>query len=47
MKFYINGWEYGRRYFMSFGWTQREFDKMLDGDVIEKNGNEFYIIIEE
>lgn len=43
MRYYINGWCEGRRYFWSFGWTEEEMERMIGGETITKNGNEFRI----
>ncbi len=47
MIYIINGWRYGRQYFMSFGFTEIEFEKLMDGEIITKGDNEFWIIKEE
>ena len=46
MKYYINGWREGARYFKSFGWSEDEIRRMMDGETIERNGNEFRIEVE-
>lgn len=46
IKYMINGWEYGRQYFMSFGFSRSQIERMMDGEVITRGTNEFYIIIE-
>lgn len=44
MRHYINGFTYGERYFKSVGhFTEKEWNRMIDGEVIVKNGNEFWI----
>lgn len=43
MIYYINGWREGKRYFCSFGWTEEEMERMIGGETIAKNGNEFRI----
>lgn len=45
--YFINGWREGKSHFMSFGFTQREIDRMENGEVISRDGNEFWIIVEE
>lgn len=47
MKFFINGFSYGRSYFMSFGFTREEFERMVSGAVIERDGNAFWIETEQ
>lgn len=47
MKYYINGWRYGKSYFMSFGFTAREMERLMDGEIIKKGENEFWIIKED
>ena len=47
MKYYINGWRYGRSYFLSFGFTREEYDRMVNGEVIRRGANEFWIITKE
>ena len=42
-RYYINGWREGRSYFMSFGFTENEIDRMENGETINRNGNEFRI----
>ena len=34
--YYINGWEESRNYFMSFGFTQKEIDRMENGEEIRR-----------
>ena len=46
MVYMINGWREGKRYFLSFGFTTEEIERMKMGDVICRNGNEFKIIAE-
>jgi hypothetical protein len=45
MKFYINGWEESMEYFMRIGhFSAADIKRMaLDGSVVEKNGNRFYV----
>lgn len=44
MTYFINGWRYGKSYFMSFGFTAAEMDRMMDGEIITKEENQFWII---
>lgn len=46
-KYYINGWEYGKQYFMSFGFTEGQIERMMDGEIIKRGDNEFWIVTEE
>ena len=46
MRYFINGWSYGRSYFMSFGFTEEEYERMVNGETITKEENEFWIIKE-
>ena len=44
MKYYINGWREGRSYFFSIGrFTDSEKESLMNGEIVVKNGNEFYI----
>ena len=44
MKFYINGWREGRTHFYSVGhFTEEEKEMLNNGEIVTKNGNEFYI----
>lgn len=44
MKYYINGWQESRSYFMSVGhFTTYEINALLNGDIVKKNGNEFWV----
>lgn len=46
-KYFINGWEYGRSYFLSLGrFTENEREELNAGKIIRKRGNEFWIIKE-
>lgn len=48
MMFMVNGWRESRSYFQSVGrFTKDEWDRMVAGETITKNGNEFSIVIEE
>ena len=48
MKYFINGWRYGKSYFMSIGrFTEDEMQRLEDGETITKNDNEFWIVKEE
>lgn len=44
MEYFINGWRYGRSYFMSFSFTEPELDRMMNGEIITRGENEFWII---
>ena len=46
-RYYINGWRYGAQYFLSFRFTRDELNRMADGEIIKKDGNEFWMIKEE
>lgn len=47
MKYYINGWQYGARYFWSVRrFTSEERDRLERGEMVEKDGNTFWIITE-
>lgn len=41
--YYINGWEESRSFFMSFGFTKDEIEKMMNGEVIKRYDNEFWM----
>lgn len=44
----INGWAEGINYFKSVGsFTTTEWNRLLNGEVVTKNGNDFYILREE
>lgn len=43
MKYYINGWKEGKSYFLSFGFTEDEINRMIAGETISRDGNEFWI----
>lgn len=44
MRFFINGWEQYEGYFRSIGrFNDNQFETMLNGETIEKNGNTFSI----
>ncbi|MBR5583122.1 MAG: hypothetical protein IKW21_01190 [Lachnospiraceae bacterium] len=47
MKYYINGWEESKSYFMSFGFTRQEKEDMMAGKVIVRNDNEFSIVADQ
>lgn len=47
MKYCINGWEESRSYFMSFGFTRDEIERMENGETIEREENTFSIDSEE
>jgi len=42
-EYYVNGWQEGERYFLSFGFTERELDRMMEGETIHKGENTFRI----
>ena len=45
MKYYINGFREGEAYFTTLGkFSESEWKDLLDGKVIVKNNNEFYIM---
>ena len=44
MIYYINGFREGKSYFLSFGFTEEELNKMMQGDIITKNNNSFWIV---
>lgn len=47
-RYFINGWEEGKRYFFSFGFTMNQIERMENGETIKRDNNEFRIdIIEE
>lgn len=47
-KYFINGWEYGKQYFLSVGgFTLKEKIVLENGGTVTKNGNDFWIITEE
>lgn len=43
MKYYINGWEESKSYFMSFGFSRQEKEDMMAGKVVVRGDNEFAI----
>ena len=48
MKYFINGWKYGRSYFLSIGrFTEYEMQRLEDGEIITKDDNEFWIVKSE
>lgn len=48
LKYYINGWNYCRRYFMDIGrFTENELERLMNGETIVKGDNEFRIEKEE
>lgn len=47
MKYYINGWEESKSYFMSFGFTKQEKEDMISGEIIVRSDNEFSIVVDE
>ena len=44
MKYYINGWQESKSYFLSFGFTEKELEELKNGKIIEKENNTFYIV---
>ena len=44
MKYYINGWQEKKNYFLSFGFTSEELERMVNGEIITKDNNSFWII---
>lgn len=45
--YFINGWREGMNYFMGFGFTEAEVERMESGEVIHRGSNDFWIILEE
>ena len=43
----INGWRESRSYFLSFGFTSEEIERMENGEVIKRGENEYYIEVQE
>ena len=43
MRYYINGWREGQRYFMSYGFAEEDLERMKQGEIITRGGNEFRI----
>lgn len=43
MKYYINGFTEGRSYFLSFGFTEKEIERMKNGEIISREQNEFWM----
>lgn len=47
-EYYINGWEETKNYFMSFGFTADEIERMKSGEIIRRtdssSNNEFKIV---
>lgn len=44
MKYYINGWRESEKHFYEVGrFTEEEKEALNNGEVVIKNGNEFYI----
>ena len=41
MKYYINGWRESKGYFLSFGFTKSEIERMEQGETIRRDGNEY------
>lgn len=46
MRFYINGWEESRNYFLSFGFTSEEKQRMINGETIHRGDNVFFIVVD-
>lgn len=47
MTYYINGWREGRNYFMNSGrFTTYEMNALLNGEIVKKHGNEYWIVVE-
>lgn len=46
-RYMINGWRESRSYFMSFRWNTDEIERMIAGETIIRNGNEFSIEVIE
>ena len=45
--YFINSWRESRAYFMSFGWTGEEIERMEAGEIIKRDGNTYRIIVKE
>ena len=46
--FFINGWRESKSYFYGSGkFTRDEIDKLNNGEIVKKNGNEYRITCEE
>lgn len=46
--YYINGWRMGRSYFISLGrFAEEDPTRMEAGETITRNGNKFWIVVEE
>lgn len=47
-EYFINGWKESERYFMSFGFTADEIERMKSGEIIRRtdsiSDNEFKIV---
>ena len=46
MKYYINGWQESKSYFLSFGFSEKELEALKNGKIIKKGNNTFYIVID-
>lgn len=46
-RYYINWFEESRNYFMSFGFTEKEMEKLNRGEDVKRDGNTFWIVTEE
>lgn len=45
--YFINGWEENKGYFLGFGFTEEELDRMKNGEKIKRGNNIFCITIKE
>lgn len=45
-RYYINGWRESKSYFLSFGFSEGEINRMESGETISRNGNEYRIEFE-
>lgn len=43
MRFYINGWRESKSYFLSFGFSESELNRLHNGEIICKGNNKFWI----
>lgn len=43
MEYYINGWRESKSYFLSFGFTESEWERLNNGEIICKGDNEFWV----
>ena len=42
-KYYINGFQERRGYFLSHGFTENEIERMEHGEILKRDGNEYRI----